>query len=332
MMRSIEIIRRTLEYDHPDRVAQSFPESDLCWAQCSAKTHATDWKETGGGRWVRTDEWGNTWGRVDPTSKGEVIKGVLENIEDIDTYRFPDYSCPEDYVCVAGKRVQEPDKWLFGLLPGFAFSIARKMRKLDQYLMDMLLEPDAMHKLHDRIDAMLEDMILNYAAAGVDSIMFCEDWGTQEQTLISPALWREEFFPRFVKLCEIAHDCGIKVFMHSCGKIGAIIPGLIEAGVDVLQFDQPDLHGIDTLAKYQKESRITFWCPVDVQKSLPQRDEEIIRSKAREMIDKLWQSRGGFIAGFYPDDASLGLAPKWQEIASDEFRKARLVSRYSVND
>ncbi len=330
MMTSKEIVRRTLEYERPERIARSFGDSDFCGAECSAKTHASQWVDLGDGRWERTDEWGNTWGRIDPTSKGEVIKGVLEDISTIDAYEFPDYSDPQDYVGVAERCAEAPDRWLIAWLPGFAFNIARKMRKLDQYLMDLVLERDRMHELHDRIDLMLADMIRNYAAAGVDSIMFPEDWGTQNQTLISPAMWREEFYPRFEKLCALAHKCEIKVFMHSCGQIEAIVPGLMEAGIDLLQFDQPDLHGIDVLAGHQQQGKITFWCPVDIQKTLQTRDEEIIRSKAREMVDKLWQGRGGYVAGFYNDDPSIGLDPKWQGYASDEFNTVGRAARYGV--
>lgn len=318
-MTSREIVKRTIDYDRPERVARSFQDSDIAGAGCSITTHATRWKELGGGRWERKDEWGNTWGRVDPTSKGEVTKGVLENISGMDAYEFPDYSRAEDYACVSQRRAEVPGKWLNGGIPGFAFNIARKMRKLDQYLMDLVLEAERMHALHDRIDAMIEDMIRNYAAAGVDGVMLCEDWGTQSQTLISPEMWREEFFPRFKKLCGIAHDLGIKVFMHSCGKIEKIVPGLMEAGIDVLQFDQPDLHGIDVLASHQEQGKITFWCPVDIQKTLQQQDETVIRQKAREMLDKLWHGRGGFIAGYYVDNESIGLDPRWQNYACDEF-------------
>ncbi len=329
-----EIIEKTLDYDGPERVARSFGDSDLHWVGCDVVTHATQWREVDGGAWERIDEWGNTWERIDPTSKGEVIKGVLEEIGDLDGYEFPDYSRRENYEVVVKEREKCGDKWLIGGIPGFAFNIARKMRKLDQYLMDLVLERDRMHELHDRIDTMLADMIRNYAAAGVDSVMFPEDWGTQDQTLINPAMWREEFYPRFVKLCRLAHDSGIKIFMHSCGQIEAIVPGLIEAGIDLLQFDQPDLHGIDILAGHQEKGeksdgkKITFWCPVDIQKALQSGDEEHIRSKAREMLDKLWKGRGGFVAGYYEDNESIGLDEKWQNIASDEFDKCGVKNRY----
>lgn len=314
-----EIVRRTLAYDNPERVARSFDGADMAWAGCTAKTHATDWEEVKPGRWERIDEWGNVWGRVDPTSKGEVTRGVLERLEDMDDYVFPDFSKPADYECATEAREAYPDHYLLGGIHGFAFNIARKLRKLDLYFMDLMESPERISALHDRIDALNEHCIRNYAARGVDGVMITEDWGTQNALLIDPALWRREFFPRFERLCGLAKDLGLSVWMHSCGQIGAIIPGLMEAGVDVLQFDQPELHGLDHLAAHQERGKITFWCPVDIQKVLPEGDEAFIRGKAREMIEKLWRGRGGFIAGYYGDQASIGVEPAWQAAACDEF-------------
>ena len=318
-MTSKEIVQRTLDFQNPERVARSFPESDFLWVNDSAKTSSTDWQKVSDKKWERIDEWGNIWQRIDDTSKGEVVKGALSDVSEIENYELPDFSKFEDFQTVVKARKENRDKWLIGGMPGFSFNIARKIFKIDNYLMALVLEREKIRILHDRIDILLENMIRNHAKAGADCIMYPEDWGTQSQIFISPDLWYDEFFPRFQKLFGIAHQCGIKVFMHSCGKIAAIVPGLIKAGVDVLQFDQPDLHGIDQLAEYQKKSKITFWSPVDIQKTLQTRDEKNIRAKAREMLDKLWKGKGGFIAGFYTDNVAIGLDPKWQEIASDEF-------------
>jgi uroporphyrinogen-III decarboxylase len=246
---------------------------------------------------------------------------VKADVPQINGCELPDYSDPADYKCVAEERAKHTDKWLIGDVPGFTFGVARYILRLENYLTAIMLERERVRVLHNRIDVILEQMIRNYAAAGADCIFFSEDWGTQNQLLIQPQLWYEEFFWRFQKLCLLAHQCGIKVFMHSCGQIGVIIPGLMKAGVDVLQFDQPDLYGIETLAGYQQQGRVTFWCPVDIQKTLQTGDEKVIRSKAREMLDRLWKGRGGFIAGYYADNASIGLDPKWQDYACQEFLK-----------
>ncbi|NIA08154.1 MAG: hypothetical protein GWP14_11070 [Actinobacteria bacterium] len=329
-MNSRQIIERTLDFNHPERVGRSFAcgPDDFVWVSHTAKTHATDWQQTGQGLWRRQDEWGNTWSRLDPSSKGEVTEGVLKSLAGADSYELPDFSNPQDYQRAQKIRQENEYKYVLARVPGFAFNIARKLLKLDTYLMALMLDTERVRKLHDRIDELVADMIGNYAAVGVDGIFFPEDWGTQKQTLISPQMWREEFFPRFGKLCGLCHQCGITVFMHSCGKITAIIPGLIEAGVDVLQFDQPTLHGLDTLADFQSAAKISFWCPVDIQKTLQTRDEQIIRAEARRMLDKLWKGRGGFIAGYYNDNASIGLSPEVQGWACDEFIKQGLAEHY----
>jgi len=151
----------------------------------------------------------------------------------------------------------------------------------------------------------------------VGAIMFCEDWGTQLGLMIRPDVWRRVFAPGFERLCAVAHEQGAKVFMHSCGKITDIIPDLITVGIDALQFDQPRLHGIDELAQWH--GRVTFWCPVDIQQTLQTHDEQAIVAEARELIGKLGGPEGGFIAGYYGDNASIGLDPHWQDVACRTF-------------
>lgn len=253
---------------------------------------------------------------------GEIKQGALSNLDEIETFPLPDFSNLEFYQKAKKHYTQYPDRWHIGYINGFSFSMARKLRRLEQYLEDILLARDKIAILHDRIDDQIKIQMAQMKTAGADSIMIAEDWGTQSQTLISPELWREEFKPRFMNLCTYAHQLGLKVFMHSCGKITAIIPDLIESGIDVLQFDQPRIHGIDTLAELQKNNKITFWCPVDIQITLQTKNESIIRQEVNELLDKLWHNgQGGFIAGYYGDNASIGLEPKWQDIASDEFIK-----------
>jgi uroporphyrinogen decarboxylase len=260
---------------------------------------------------------------------GEIKQGALSNLDEVGTFPLPDFSNPAFYQNAKKHYAKFPDRWHIGYINGFSFSMARKLRRLEQYLEDILLERDKIDILHDRIDDQIKLQMAGMKTAGADSIMIAEDWGTQTQTLISPALWREEFKPRFIALCDYAHQLDLQVFMHSCGKITAIIPDLIESGIDVLQFDQPRIHGIDTLAQFQEKNKITFWCPVDIQKTLQAKDETIIRQEVNELLDKLWQGRGGFIAGYYGDNTSIGLDPKWQQIASDEFLRKGVESYYT---
>ncbi|AQQ69803.1 methylcobalamin:coenzyme M methyltransferase [Limihaloglobus sulfuriphilus] len=320
-MNSREIVTKTIDYDNPVRLARSFAPSDIVFTRHKVKTLDTQWRRKDG-VWRKYDEWGNLWGRIDSTSKGEVVKGCISDLKEIESLELPDYSNSDDYKNVKTDRTAYEDFYLVGKLGGLTFSVARKMRRMDQYLMDLVTEPDLIHALHDRIDELIESMIINYADAGVDAVMFWEDWGTQQHLLISPQMWRAEFLPRFQRHCKTAHNKGIKIIMHSCGQIGAIVDELAAAGIDVFQFDQPRLHGFDRLAEYQDTRRVTIWSPVDIQDTLQSKKEELIRADAAEMVKKLFRGRGGFIAGFYEDEASIGLDSRWQEIAADQFIKS----------
>lgn len=122
------------------------------------------------------------------------------------------------------------------------------------------------------------------------------------------------------ELISHANSLGLDVWMHSCGYIKDIIPSLVDMGVKVLQLDQPTLSGLDFLAKVC-HGKTAIWSPVDIQRDLPTGDENYIRARARELIDKLGSRGGGFICGFYGDVKSLGVKPEWQMWAYDEFVK-----------
>ena len=322
-MNAREIVQRTVGYTGPERIAGSMPPpywNDFSHAGYRLQGHAPEWKDVGGGRQETVDEWGNTWARIDDYSKGEVARGAIAEIDDVFTTPLPDLANPANFEH-AREVYQDPenDRFRIGGLPGFPFNIARKMRRLDQFLMDLLLEQEKVCALLKRIEDLLADVIVQYAEAGADAVMFPEDWGTQKGLMIHPETWRQVFKPGFRRLCGVAHTHGLKVFMHSCGKTTVIIPDLIEAGIDVLQFDQPQLHGLDNLARFH--GQITFWCPVDIQTTLQTEDATRIESDARAMVDKLGGTDGGFIAGYYGGNEAIGLDPKWQDIACRTFTR-----------
>ena len=148
--------------------------------------------------------------------------------------------------------------------------------------------------------------------AGADGIMKGEDMGTQTGLLFSPAMFREFFKDMYSELFAMAHDYGMKVLMHSCGMNREILPDLMDAGVDVFQFDQPALYDMSELAALMKKSKTALWSPVDIQKILPTGDREIIVEGALRMYDLF---EGHLIVKNYPDLAGIGVEPEWDRWA-----------------
>ncbi|MDD3927809.1 MAG: uroporphyrinogen decarboxylase family protein, partial [bacterium] len=279
------------------------------------------WQEFNG-YWECVDQWGNVWRRLEGFTKGEVYKGVIQDGWDLlDTYEFPRMDEPRIYEAMQGEcqAFKAQGYYVLGMT-GWPFGVARYMRGMENFLADTVIEKNMVMLLLEKVAAVLEREIICMADNGVDGILTGEDWGTQDRLLVSPACWREMFKPHFIRLCNVAHERGLTVWFHSCGYIRDVLEDWVEAGIDVCQFDQPELHGIDYLSENFR-GRMNFWCPVDVQRTLQTRDAGKIEAAARNYVEKLGCYGGGFIAGYYRGNEALGLEARWQEVAGRAFMK-----------
>lgn len=59
-----------------------------------------------------------------------------------------------------------------------------------------------------------------------------DDWGSQMAPMISLGVHREIIAPYVKKVADAAHKMGVFIEMHSCGQIEALIPSIVETGVD----------------------------------------------------------------------------------------------------
>jgi hypothetical protein len=322
-MTSREIVQRTIRFERPERIAMSLPAPhphDFAWGSLSPDpnwTPSRTFSPEKGAKWE--DEWGNVWARLDDFSKGLVVEGALKDWSGLDAYEFPTWDDPARYEAARDTFSKEPDKFRMGNLVHFPFDVMRYLRRMDVFLEDLAAHPQEVRQLADMVVPFLSRCIENWARVGADGVMFGEDWGTQERLLVSPRMWREVFKPDYAKLCEVAKRNGLSVWMHSCGYIWDIIPDLIECGVSVLQLDQPGLFGVDRLAE-AFGGKVTFWCPVDIQRVLPTGDEAAIEAFAKDLVERLGAG-GGFIAGYYGDNDSIGVRPEWQDTACRAFVK-----------
>ena len=209
LLNSREIVQRTFAFERPERVAHFFEPSDFVFGGAQIPNPLGEWRKVSERQWQRTDEWGNVWARADESSKGQVIRGVLQDLNAVDTCPLPDFSNPMHYAGAAQVFAGSPDQWHIGSVQGLTFKMAQQLRRFDQYLVDLVTERDKIIRLHNRIDERIRWQITRLSEAGAGSLMFWEDWGTQLQTLISPRLWRAEFKPRFIALVGYAHSRGL---------------------------------------------------------------------------------------------------------------------------
>jgi len=320
---SREIVRRCLRFENPPRIAFKLPSPWPSDVRGVSRGPAPNRRPTGwraAGRFTeRVDEWGNTWRRLGTFTKGEVARGAVEDDWSLlDTYDWPDVSAPEIWRAAQEKcRAYHAEGYY--VLGGVAwpFNIARKMRRMENFLCDLVTDRGNVLRLLDGVADVVEREIAGYAEAGVDGISTAEDWGTQDRLLVNPATWREVFKPIFRRLCHAAHAHGLDVWLHSCGHVTEVLDDWAEVGIGACMFDQPELHGIDHLAERYR-GRLAFCCPVDIQRTLQTRDPAAIEAAARYYVQRLGAD-GGFIADYYGDNESLGLTPEYQAAACRAF-------------
>jgi uroporphyrinogen decarboxylase len=318
-MNSKEIVLANIHHTNPPRPAMTFDRgriNDIL--SIGLKPHGYQQKRwTEGKLEYYDDEWGNLWVRMqDGPQKGEIYRPVVQEWDELEQMQVPDYAHPDCSAVMRSTFSQPSDRFKLASIGGWIFDNARYLRKMEIYFADMALYPDELQRMHNIVAGVYEHKIHQAGQAGADGIMIGEDMGTQTGLLFSPRMFRFYFKAMYTRLFGIAHDYGMKVLMHSCGQNWAIVPDLLDAGVDVFQFDQPALYDMPKLAALFKERTAALWSPVDIQKILPTGDRVLIEAGARDMVDIF---EGGLIIKNYSDLYGIGVKEEWDQWAYRAF-------------
>ena len=107
----------------------------------------------------------------------------------------------------------------------------------ENLLMGMGLDGEwvrAMADLYAAVAIRLLEML--FAREGLpDGLWVWEDLGFKHRPFMSPAMYRSLLYPAHKRIFDFAHSCGLPVVLHCDGYVEALIPALIEAGIDCLQ-------------------------------------------------------------------------------------------------
>lgn len=131
------------------------------------------------------------------------------------------------------------DRAILGLFGGNLLEIGQFLFRIDNMLAMLAAEPRRAHRFLDKLVEMhLANLEKFLGAVGpyIDIILFGDDLGMQTGPQISPHMYREFFKPRHALLWQRAKQLAdVKVMLHSCGSLTALLPDLIDAGLDIIQ-------------------------------------------------------------------------------------------------
>jgi uroporphyrinogen decarboxylase len=131
------------------------------------------------------------------------------------------------------------DRAIVGLFGGALLEGGQQLFGMDNFLAMLAGEKALTHRFLDRlVDYYLDRLHKFLAAVGpfIDIILFSDDFGMQTGPQISPRMYREFFQPRQKILWEASKKLApAKIMLHSCGGIHPLLPGMIEAGLEIVQ-------------------------------------------------------------------------------------------------
>ncbi len=218
-------------------------------------------------RQARFDWWG---AGHDTGEEGYYIRiHPLAASKDLGAFPWPDPHAPG--LMNAARQTLETCGQEYFIVPNLGFALFERgwsLRGLEQFLMDLALEPDFTGELLDRITEIQLVLIERYLALGVDGGYFGDDYGAQRSLIMSPASWRQLIKPRLARLFAPFRQRGLPVIMHSDGQIQKILPDLVEIGLTAINPAQPEVLDHAWLQE-NFGGRLAFYGGISTQTTLP---------------------------------------------------------------
>jgi len=314
-MTSRERVRRTFRFEATDRVPFDFMES-IIWPELmdyfrqqmglpdppAVYDHFdTDF------RWF----FAAYTGPASQPNEGEALPGgtysdhVVERplrdaatVADLERHRWPDPSWWEASG-IRGFRETHPDRAVVlhcGWMPLFCTACERF--GIEEALVKMISAPEVFGAFVERQNefyvALLERCCAQ--ARGVADICWLgDDYATQRALMMSPELWRRFLKEPLRRQVEVAHRHDLYALLHSCGAVRAILPDLIDIGVDGLLTFQTSAAGMDagSIAR-DFGGQLVFYGGIDCQQLLTFGSEGAVRREVRKNMD-LFAGCGGYV-------------------------------------
>jgi uroporphyrinogen decarboxylase len=238
------------------------------------------------------DKWGviRAFG---PESTPAPVAGPIKEPEDLKCYTPPDPEAPDVLGTIPEIVKRYKGKKAITALGRDAFFNPAFLRGMDQFLIDMIERPDFVHEL---IECTLSHDIRamqRIVQAGVDVVIFGDDYAYKTGPLMSPRHFKEFILPGLKRCVDAAHAAGAYVVKHTDGNIMPILDMIVDTGIDGLNPLEPAA-GMDIgLIKQRYGKRIAIIGNIDCGYLLSQAPVAEVRRVTRETM-RIGAPGGGY--------------------------------------
>jgi len=248
------------------------------------------------------------WGVVRRKPEGGhyyVVEAPLADeisLADLDYFPWPD---PDDpgYLRGLAEEAREvrrgTDYALILSLPVGFIHQSQFMRGYEAWLMDLVLKPSLAEAIMDHVlerHLSIIGRMLDAVGDNIDVVLYADDVGFQDQTMVSPELYRKFLKPRQARLFEfVKKHSEAKILYHTCGAVYPLIGDFIDIGLDILNPIQTTARGMD-IQRLKEEfgQDLCFWGGIDIQQLLSQGSPVEVAATTRATIACLGAG-GGYV-------------------------------------
>ncbi|MHA1105517.1 MAG: uroporphyrinogen decarboxylase family protein [Promethearchaeota archaeon] len=284
-------VRGAYNWDRPD------------WAKEKLEYQGNNWRKI---QHEEIDEFGCIWNmKGNDQDMGHPGRPSLPNWDDFENYvskYIPNASEESRYKpALQLRNMLENDRYFTLIFNFFGPSqVVAAMRGFNTYLIDHRRHPDELKRAL-QVVADYHVKIMRYSkkyGIKADGIWLVDDLGEQKGPFFSARTFEKFYEDSYRTIIDGAHDLGLDVHLHCCGKIDPLLDPLIKWGLDAIELDSPRMSGYNDLKPYR--GKILFWACVNIQSIYTQGTPEEVEREVWHMIRNLGTQHGGFGAYFYP--------------------------------
>jgi hypothetical protein len=241
------------------------------------------------------DEWGIVQRVGDDGKYLQWKGGPLVGKENLDGWSVPAVEYPP--LDAIQNQLQSHREFVTITEVSFPFKIAWHICGYDHFMTLLVLQPELVEELYDRLYEFQTRRAIVCAEAGFDVVAVVGDIAGKNGMMFSPAMFERFDVPRFTNLVKAvkATNPAVRVFYHSDGDMEAAIPQLIRCGIDILNPIQSTCMDPARI-KANYGSQLSFHGAISVQDTLPYGTEDDVRHEVIQRIETVGYDGGYMVS------------------------------------
>jgi len=207
-------------------------------------------------------------------------------------YTFPDPHDERFFDNIESEIALKPDLFRCFQIGFSLYERAWTLRGMENFLMDMLVNPSFAHELLDAICDYNIAQVNKALRYDIDAVYFGDDWGQQQGLIMGYELWREFIYPRLQRMYSRVRNAGKYVMIHSCGDVDELFDDLIEIGLNSFNPFQPEVMDVYSLVPRYR-GRLAFHGGLSMQRLLPHGTADEVKQESQRLLQL--GNEGGYI-------------------------------------